>query len=491
MRIRSFVIIFSVICLLGNSNSSQTTQEISKTFSVQQLQEDFQVFRAALEEGHAGLYRYTPKPELDPQFDAVLKNLSQPMAEIDFYRQLVPIIASINDGHTSIRLSSKLETYLNDQAFLFPFNLRFLHKKAYLFRNYSDNPDLPLGVEITSINGLQVADILDQMLPQIPSDAHIETSKFKKLERTEYFGSLLSLLFGGTETFAITYLTTDTDKIQKAQVSAIKPKDLTRFYSQRYPEAEENKPPIDLIYNDNIAILTIRTFGDGPYRKAEISYPKFIKETFQALIDKNIKYLIIDLRDNGGGRDDFGKMLFAHMIDHKYRYYEALEIKKNQYDFFAHTNIPVKDREISPHMIRKNERGWYDQLGHPNLGEQKPIPPLYTGKIYILINGGSFSATGESTSLIHYYKKAIFIGEECGAGYYGNTSGFVPTLILPNTKIRANIPLVRYTMAVADYPKDRGIIPEHKVTPTIADLLAGKDTVMDYALDLIKNQDKT
>jgi len=107
-----------------------------------------------------------------------------------------------------------------------------------------------------------------------------------------------------------------------------------------------------------------------------------------------------------------------------------------------------------------------------------------------LINGLSFSATGESTSLIHYHKKATFIGEECGAGYYGNTSGMVPVVTLPHTRIRIAIPLVRYTMAVSGYLKDRGIIPEYQVSPIIEDLLQDRDTVMEFAVDLIKKKSR-
>jgi C-terminal processing protease CtpA/Prc len=125
---------------------------------------------------------------------------------------------------------------------------------------------------------------------------------------------------------------------------------------------------------------------------------------------------------------------------------------------------------------------------HPNFGEQKPIPPIFKGKVYVLINGNSFSGTGECTSLMHYHKKATFIGEECGAGYYGNTSGFMPLLTLPNTKIRVRIPMIRYTMAVSGYPKNRGIIPEYPVSLTIEDLLNERDTVMEFTINLIKNE---
>ena len=64
-------------------------------------------------------------------------------------------------------------------------------------------------------------------------------------------------------------------------------------------------------------------------------------------------------------------------------------------------------------------------------------------RVAILIDGGSFSATGETTSAFHYYKKAVFLGEECGAGYYGNTSGFMVTATLPASRLQVRVPLVQ------------------------------------------------
>lgn len=76
----------------------------------------------------------------------------------------------------------------------------------------------------------------------------------------------------------------------------------------------------------------------------------------------------------------------------------------------------------------------------------------------------------------------MFFGEECGSGYYGNTSGFMVMATLPNTRIQIRIPLILYTMAVDGYPKDRGIVLDIPVSPTIEDLLAGRDPVMERVL---------
>jgi hypothetical protein len=98
---------------------------------------------------------------------------------------------------------------------------------------------------------------------------------------------------------------------------------------------------------------------------------------------------------------------------------------------------------------------------------QSPLEPTFEGDVYVLTNGRSFSATGEFTSVAHYHGVARFAGEEGGAGYYGNTSGFVPTLTLPNTGIRVGIPMVRYTMVVSGYS------------------LLGRDSELEYLIALI------
>jgi uncharacterized membrane protein len=81
--------------------------------------------------------------------------------------------------------------------------------------------------------------------------------------------------------------------------------------------------------------------------------------------------------------------------------------------------------------------------------------------------------------------RGIFIGEECGGGYYGNTSGDEQIVTLPNTQIGCRIPLVKYTMAVkpAKY-KDRGVLPDYPIYTTISDLVENTDGQLVYALKI-------
>lgn len=53
-------------------------------FTAAQLLEDFQIARRALEEGHSGIYRYTPKTRLDQIFNDAGRSLDHPMDAYEF-----------------------------------------------------------------------------------------------------------------------------------------------------------------------------------------------------------------------------------------------------------------------------------------------------------------------------------------------------------------------------------------------------------------------
>jgi C-terminal processing protease CtpA/Prc len=137
--------------------------------------------------------------------------------------------------------------------------------------------------------------------------------------------------------------------------------------------------------------------------------------------------------------------------------------------------------------VERQPDGKYRVVRHPNLGIQQPSKPTFAGKVLILIDGGCFSTTAEFLSQAHYHKRATFIGEESGGGYYGNTSGVVPALTLPNTKLIVYVPLVTYYVAVSGYrDAAHGVLPDYPIRYSIEELLAGKDKELALALELAR-----
>lgn len=126
-------------------------------------------------------------------------------------------------------------------------------------------------------------------------------------------------------------------------------------------------------------------------------------------------------------------------------------------------------------MVEKRTDGKFHDIKHSNLGIQQPSQPHFGGKVIVLMDGGSFSTTCEFLSNLHDKKRGIFVGEEAGGGYYGNTSGPSVPITLPNAKVRVRIPLRTYCLAFTDGQPNRSILPDYEVTPTIGDLLSKKD----------------
>ena len=59
----------SLNCVLLGIAFAASAQELERKLTPPSLQEDFHVFRSALEEGDSGLYRYVNKKHMDEMFD--------------------------------------------------------------------------------------------------------------------------------------------------------------------------------------------------------------------------------------------------------------------------------------------------------------------------------------------------------------------------------------------------------------------------------------
>ncbi len=461
-----------------------------KKIPVKSLREDLLLMHTALTEAHGAIDRYTPLPEWERQFAAALERIDRPMGEREFYLLLAPLVAAIRCGHTTIQPSTAWRDHMRKNMPLFPFKLKFINGVAHAQRNYSQFEKLDMGLEIMAINGMAMRDVVDRMLAMIPADADIRTAKLSKLESTLYFGSWYNLLFGKTSKYETVFRPQAEKKVADVKATGIRATKLNEVFTRRYPVAarSDTAAPIKLEFSTAgtpvIAVLTIYTFNAAAYKEAGFAFPAFLAKAFGEIRDKKVRHLLIDMRYNNGGDDAFGKILAAHLMDKPFQYYQALEAKTADFSFWNFTNRPDRVKDLAA-RIRRNDRGGYDVLDHPNLGWQKPRMPFFWGKVYVLLNGGTFSTAGECASVLHFHKRARFIGSECGSGYFGNTSGQGLVLTLPHTGIRVGIPLCKVTMAVSGHDPNRGILPDHPFQPSRADMLLETDVELAFAFSVI------
>jgi peptidase S41-like protein len=481
----SLAVTFALVSAIGAQDASPLPK-----FSPDQLREDFQIARRALEEGHSGIYRYTPKAELDRVFDAASKSLDRPMDAVEFFRVLAPAVAAIKCGHTNVTLPEAFRKEINNTYPLLPFQVRVLKGRAYIFRDFADlgNPENKSGAlagrEIRSINGVPALKIVATMLAAVPADGDVQSSRQARIGSWTFNGYLFGLA-GIRSPFELV-LAGGGNKEQTVHVDGVALSKLREASKKLYAGDQEPDRAGELKFFEDgkIARITIHQFGGYADPEKKQGFRDFYKESFETIHTKGSKALIIDLRNNGGGEDELGQLLLSYLVDKPFKYYDDLVINSMTFSFSKYASSPIA---IPEKRVETGADGKVHAVGHPNWGIKQPTLPTFKGKVYILINGGSFSTTSEFLSQAHFHQRATFIGQESAGGYYGNSSGMVPQVVLPNTKVSVRVPLVTYYMAVSGYKAaSHGVVPDFNVDYTIAELLAGTDKEMDVALKLAR-----
>ncbi|HJZ69181.1 MAG TPA: S41 family peptidase, partial [Blastocatellia bacterium] len=230
----------------------------------------------------------------------------------------------------------------------------------------------------------------------------------------------------------------------------------------------------------DIAEIRIGGFGGG-------AYPKWMEDTFRSLHEKGTKVLILDLRGNGGGADMYGAMLVSYLTDKPFRYFDHINVKTISPSFKQYSDWRAENEPRLREQMIVNPSGGYlvTPKLHPGVAEQPPGKYPFMGKVFVLIDGNTFSTAADFCAVTHHLKRATFIGEETGGGYYGNNSGMQTVLTLPNTKMKVRVPMYEYWNAVPGYDgKRRGTRPDYQVETKFANLLRGVDEQLDVALKL-------
>lgn len=139
--------------------------------------------------------------------------------------------------------------------------------------------------------------------------------------------------------------------------------------------------------------------------------------------------------------------------------------------------------------VSENREHRTKNVSQPNyaLREKSPLAPHFSGKLILLADGGSYSATTEFIALVRLYHRGVIVGEETGGGFYGCTAGKIYTDQLPNTGIKVFVPTLRFINSTHDdEPKGHGIYPDYEVPLAYDDWIVDHDAVLEFALNLTK-----
>jgi len=425
--------------------SDESTRNLhNKQFTLAQLQEDFGGIRETMANFHPRLY--TDEEELETLLASQYIQLEEGMTAIDFYRVTAPIISASRCGHTYIGLSEQDSTTFLASAQFLPFSLYWQNKRALVNAN-ALIPQLPIGTQVLSINGVKIEEVMAGLMQNLASDGENQTQKIRAIN--DGFRYHYAMDNPTPDEISVEYIGPDQGVKRSLVIQTVSKSDLEAAGDSVWGHMSRLSRENGSSYEKDHAYMRMASFYPSGGASVD-SYKTFIDDFFAKVKQDQIENVVIDVRDNSGGDPNVA----AHLLS-------CLE--KTEVPYFDE-----KSGSYYPHLM-------------------KPVPfadNRFSGKLYVLMNGNCFSTTGHFLALLKYHGIGTLIGEESGASFACSDASV--TVNLPHTNLMFKSSRRIFQVAVEGLTPGRGVFPDYPVVATLDEILSGKDVEMAKALELME-----
>jgi C-terminal processing protease CtpA/Prc len=161
--------------------------------------------------------------------------------------------------------------------------------------------------------------------------------------------------------------------------------------------------------------------------------------------------LILDIRDNLGGSLSEINTLYSYLTDKEFTLIKPPEMTSRTsgmyQNYFRGQTVFLQFLvllvirsfwQAITLIIQKEDHYYFREFASRST---KPRSNAFKGKIYVLINGASFSASSIISAKLKYEKRAVIVGEETGGANDGTVAGVNNTVTLPHSKLSLPIGL--------------------------------------------------
>lgn len=461
------IIVFLVISFCKNAAFSQANYFDTTMFSVKELQEDFNFWKDKLEKKAPLLYLYNSKNRTNHYLDSLYRLIDHPMSPIEFYRILVSANSFLKDQHTCIFPSTRMFNEVSSFPNLLPVDIQFIERTTIITTNYTSCKLLQPGIKVMRINGISCNDIIEKLHASIQRDGNSLTLPIETINRNFWF--YYHLIYGTNDSYDLQIVSED-GKIENCVVPGMH---IAEMESQVPQDVADDPHGIYLDFLDTLSagVLTISDYSSSTFKSNQgKSFKRLVDEHFEAIRRRGIEVLIIDVRNNQGGNPNNVKHTLKHLFDHPFELItEVRQVKKHREESFD----------------KRTGKRWYPTLG---IGTYKPHKDAFKGKVYVLMNGRSLSATAELISVLNRYDRAEFIGTMSGGSPHvlsgSLTKGYWE---LPNTKLKAFVPNKCQILGALSSNAGLGLKPDHAVEPKIKNVSSRHDPVLEYVIELLQS----
>lgn len=442
-----------LLLLLTCGSLFSQNQNTLKKFKQSELNEDLDSLRSYIIQTHPNPFSVLSKSEFENKIKEIKAMFRDGMTLHEYYKLINPMVASISDGHTSLKYAGN--KFLQDDTNLFPYIAKLSIKEPYIVIKdyvYETPGSIPNSAEIISINEILAEKIIEKIIKNTSG----ESNEYRlKTASTIFLGSLLNTYFDFKENFTVKYKFKN--KTYKKVIPAITFSNFKKVVQLKKQPKVENIPNYSLkIYNDKkTALLDFRYFTN------EEAFNVFLDSTFRKIKTDKIENLIIDIRENGGGNSILGDALFRYIAKENFTQFSKTIIKYSplQKEYYKENCDQDSTYCDTYNYMKSQENNTIETL--ENKKYTTPNENTFSGKVFLLTSLKTFSSASSFAQCFKHYKMGKIIGEETGGWIlsYGDKI----TTTLPLTELTLSISQKQFYTIGATDSDTHGVLPDIKI----------------------------
>jgi C-terminal processing protease CtpA/Prc len=527
-----YLILFFNLFLSSCVTTKKYNQHIDQEISVNELLKDIDFVEKKIKKLHPSADWYITEQQLSYKFDSIRSLIKKPLTPNEFYLLISYPVTEVKQAHMSVqpllkKLSKSESKKLKNKGMgpLSQLKLIWFNQELFVKQNLSPDTTIINGTKIIAFDGITPLEIYNKYKKTLASDGYNQTWLPKKFNRSlptfftlekgikdsiSYQMSFKDSIFIKTlvrienKNAPKTNENSTSDTLKVETVKHIYDKYANKRRKDSLKTVSKNRRVFGYDYdlkcyakdlkileeNPKVAVLKVTSFSKGQYKRA-------YKIIFDSIKKAGIETLILDLRDNTGGLIEDSRLLFGYLSKKSYKFIQKSKVtSRTSIPTTAYRNMsklgsailtpfkPIASSILYAKTSKDNEGNYYFKIRSENL--KNPEELAFQGELYVLINGGSFSASCLLAANLKGSERGFFVGEETGGTFNGTVAGFMPIFKLPNSKLRLRIGLMDIRPVYQDIIEGKGVQPDYYIVPTLEDIIDDRDVQLNWVIEQIK-----
>ena len=463
-------------------------------FTKEEATEDYNILIAALKEGFPDLYDYVSEAEFERATTSKRESFGEIVSSSELEKAICFTTSLIRDSHTALMNPSNENPRFSTIDFGIQGDSMIVTRTGLPDGKYLGKRILTVdGIPCDSMKALvrNYFNLFDGFIESYPDFEFLcmldlrychfiqpDTSNYDVL--VEFANGETKLFKGGS--YKVTKCFPRTTSWQKWYLT------------------NQLEPVNFRMISDTTAYLGIRNFD---LNQVEVEQ---VREHFVQMVSDSVTNLIIDLRNNHGGNQDVMAEVYSFFAQEPFRQdiYQKVN-KRGNFDFFRYSTnhgskycqqCAIDEQHFEGEILFPDYEPSPDGDGFLlDLSDQWHQPDSavnYKGKVYLLVNERSCSASVVFAGWVKKQWRGAIVGRETGSTYHQMKAIKFEDLMLPNSKYIIHFPLVKTVMDTVvskRFPYGRGVLPDYEVKLTLDELSSPNDTILNYTLQLIESGD--